>query len=68
MTWSEVITQPEKALIRTRPQETNGNKTQYAKLLKIGHKTPHRKMREHEIDCNQGNIFACARSVAALLG
>jgi transcriptional regulator with PAS, ATPase and Fis domain len=47
---SEVTTQLEKALIQHVLQETNGNKTQAAKLLKIGYKTLYRKMREHTID------------------
>jgi two-component system, NtrC family, response regulator HydG len=47
---SEVTTQLEKALIQHVLQETNGNKTQAAKLLKIGYKTLYRKMREHAID------------------
>jgi two-component system nitrogen regulation response regulator GlnG len=47
---SEVTTQIEKALIQHVLQETNGNKTQAAKLLKIGYKTLYRKMREHAID------------------
>jgi DNA-binding NtrC family response regulator len=47
---SEVTTQIERALIQHVLQETNGNKTQAAKLLKIGYKTLYRKMREHAID------------------
>jgi two-component system nitrogen regulation response regulator GlnG len=47
---SEVTTQLERALIQHVLQETNGNKTQAAKLLKIGYKTLYRKMREYTID------------------
>ena len=47
---SEVTTQLEKVLIQHVLQETNGNKTQAAKLLKIGYKTLYRKMREYTID------------------
>jgi two-component system nitrogen regulation response regulator GlnG len=47
---SKVTTQLERTLIQHVLQETNGNKTQAAKLLKIGYKTLYRKMREYTID------------------
>jgi len=47
---SEITIKLEKALIQHVLHETNGNKTQAAKLLKIGYKTLYRKMREQAID------------------
>ena len=47
---SEITAKLEKALIQHVLYETNGNRTQAAKLLKIGYKTLYRKMREHAID------------------
>jgi two-component system nitrogen regulation response regulator GlnG len=47
---NEVTTQLEKSLIQHALHKTNGNKTQAAKLLKIGHKTLYRKMRGYAID------------------
>ncbi len=47
---SEVTSRLEKALIEHVLHETRGNKSQAAKLLKIGYKTLYRKLKEHDID------------------
>jgi DNA-binding NtrC family response regulator len=46
----ELAAQLEKALIQHALQESNGNKSQAARLLKIGYKTLYRKLKEHNID------------------
>jgi two-component system nitrogen regulation response regulator GlnG len=46
---NEMTGQLEKALIQHVLQETNGNKSQTARLLKIGYKTLFRKLKEHAI-------------------
>jgi two-component system nitrogen regulation response regulator GlnG len=46
----EVGAQLEKSLIQYALQEVRGNKSQAAKLLKIGYKTLYRKLREYEIE------------------
>ena len=46
---NEITGQLEKALIQHVLRETNGNKSQAAKLLKIGYKTLFRKLKEHAI-------------------
>jgi DNA-binding NtrC family response regulator len=42
--------QLEKSLIQHALQESGGNKSQAARLLKIGYKTLYRKLKEHSID------------------
>lgn len=49
---NEVSGQLEKALIEHVLYETNGNKSEAARLLKIGYKTLFRKLKEHNITCN----------------
>ena len=46
----ELAAQLEKALIQHALQESSGNKSQAARLLKIGYKTLYRKLKEHNID------------------
>jgi two-component system nitrogen regulation response regulator GlnG len=46
---NQVTEELEKALIQHVLQQTKGNKSQAAKLLKIGYKTLHRKLKEHTI-------------------
>jgi two-component system nitrogen regulation response regulator GlnG len=46
----EVGAQLEKSLIQHALQEAKGNKSQAAKLLKIGYKTLYRKLREYEME------------------
>jgi two-component system nitrogen regulation response regulator GlnG len=46
----EVGAQLEKSLIQHALQEVKGNKSQAAKLLKIGYKTLYRKLREYEME------------------
>jgi DNA-binding NtrC family response regulator len=46
----ELSTQLEKALIQHALQESGGNKSRAARLLKIGYKTLYRKLKEHHID------------------
>ena len=46
----ELSAQLEKALIQHALQESNHNKSQAARLLKIGYKTLYRKLKEHNID------------------
>lgn len=47
---SQVSGEVERAIIRHVLQQTQGNKSQAAKLLKIGYKTLHRKLKEHGLD------------------
>ena len=47
---TRVTGQLEKALIQHALHEANGNKSQAAKLLKIGYKTLYRKLKEHAIN------------------
>ena len=46
----ELSAQLEKALIQHALQESSHNKSQAARLLKIGYKTLYRKLKEHNID------------------
>jgi DNA-binding NtrC family response regulator len=46
----ELSAQLEKALIQHALQESSRNKSQAARLLKIGYKTLYRKLKEHNID------------------
>jgi DNA-binding NtrC family response regulator len=46
----ELAAQLEKSLIQHALQESGGNKSQAARLLKIGYKTLYRKLKEHNID------------------
>jgi two-component system nitrogen regulation response regulator GlnG len=46
----KLAAQLEKSLIQHALQESGGNKSQAARLLKIGYKTLYRKLKEHSID------------------
>jgi two-component system nitrogen regulation response regulator GlnG len=46
----KLAAQLEKSLIQHALQESGGNKSQAARLLKIGYKTLYRKLKEHNID------------------
>ncbi len=46
---NQLTEEVEKALIQHVLQQTNGNKSQAAKLLRIGYKTLHRKLKEHAL-------------------
>jgi DNA-binding NtrC family response regulator len=46
----ELSAQLEKALIQHALEESSHNKSQAARLLKIGYKTLYRKLKEHNLD------------------